>query len=678
MRTVALFISDSHLGQGGSTDDFPPQNENSFAEFLGQQSERYQADDLQLVLLGDFLDIWSVATDAERTAADTASIDIALAAGDQVSRTQRIIDAHPLAFESLTAFLRSAADRRRVSCVVGNHDHSLGCHQVQYLVREAIAKGDPNIRSRIEFPIVYDNPGLRVYAEHGNQYDANNHYEQFPSFGNECPGYYFVRLVWNRLRAMAPYLDDWAGVFRALWTKKLGSLVVPAFRFFKQYRQDPRDFKLIDVPYVPFFAETGGASKPTTGEPLAGFPEILLSPYDDPGRVFSADPETENQLRALYHDSQDHAFRDWVDEVLREKSGSQPPAIPAERALGAVEFGLFADPQVRAVAGMFSDDGQASAVVPLRGKALDPAGYDYVLFGHTHEEKSAAISTHRATYYNTGTWKARYDTAGRNASRLCFVEVSRDESGAVAAAQRYWPLSERRTLPAVSQAPLFAAAAPAASAINHDLLAFFTAHHKPGAIGLIGADDLVGTAIREAQRSLTKGGAPSLWSHVFILGELRGDRRGPQGAVTNTPYLFESDLHVLAGQPQLRNGVQENWIGKWCRGNIQHAAVIDLGLSPQETALVLATALQLTDEEERARYPLKELVGTWLAIVTGRRWLRNPFDDPRAMYCSAYVRHCYREARRDFLDTSVSTSNTTPEDVARAGAAANALTIFHR
>jgi hypothetical protein len=146
--------------------------------------------------------------------------------------------------------------------------------------------------------------------------------------------------------------------------------------------------------------------------------------------------------------------------------------------------------------------------------------------------------------------------------------------------------------------------------------------------------------------------------------------------VTRTPYLFESDLRVQVTQPQIRNGAQENWVGKWCKDIVENAAIIDFQLSPEQTQLVLATALQLVDEQETALYPVKELIGTWIAIITRRKWLPNPFDDPRAMYCSSFVRHCYRESGRDFLDTSVSVSNTTPEDIARAGLAAGALVMY--
>jgi len=59
-----------------------------------------------------------------------------------------------------------------------------------------------------------------------------------------------------------------------------------------------------------------------------------------------------------------------------------------------------------------------------------------------------------------------------------------------------------------------------------------------------------------------------------------------------------------------------------------------------------------------------------------KQWLPNPVDDPHAMYCSGFVRHCYKEAWRDFVGPEISVSNTTSEDIAHAGIKAGAIKIF--
>jgi hypothetical protein len=46
------------------------------------------------------------------------------------------------------------------------------------------------------------------------------------------------------------------------------------------------------------------------------------------------------------------------------------------------------------------------------------------------------------------------------------------------------------------------------------------------------------------------------------------------------------------------------------------------------------------------------------------------------MYCSAFVRYCYKEAGRDFIGNEISVSNTAPEDIAQAGIKAGAIKIY--
>ena len=210
--------------------------------------------------------------------------------------------------------------------------------------------------------------------------------------------------------------------------------------------------------------------------------------------------------------------------------------------------------------------------------------------------------------------------------------------------------------------------------LNPKLLEFFTTHYKPGIIGIVGTKGTIGMAIREAQSAVTTDGIASLWSHCFICGDLRLDRRGPGGAKSKSPYIYESDIKVNLFKVQLRNGAQENWIGKWCKEKVENAAVIDFGLSEDQKDNILATALQLVDEQ--VLYPIHELLGTWWAIIAKKQWLPNPVDDPHAMYCSAFIRYCYKEAGRDFIGAEISVSNTTPEDVAQAGIKARAIEIY--
>lgn len=206
------------------------------------------------------------------------------------------------------------------------------------------------------------------------------------------------------------------------------------------------------------------------------------------------------------------------------------------------------------------------------------------------------------------------------------------------------------------------------------LLAFFESSFRPGRVGLIGTKDAVGILIRKGQRRLVAGRKPSWWNHCFIMGERRWDCRSTDGKPTLSCYIFESALDTDFRDHRNDSGAQENWIGRWCRTDIEHAAVADFGLSDQQCRVVLATALQLVDE--RIFFPVSELLGAWLAIIRGKQAEENPLDHARGMFCSSFVRYCFRAAGSDFLTEQVSVSNTTPEHVAAAAQRAGGLTIF--
>ena len=210
--------------------------------------------------------------------------------------------------------------------------------------------------------------------------------------------------------------------------------------------------------------------------------------------------------------------------------------------------------------------------------------------------------------------------------------------------------------------------------LNESLLNFFMDNYRPASIGLVGTRDPVGLAIRQSLRALREDGKPSSWSHCFLLGDLRWDRRGPQRGKSRSLYIFESDIQISLYYPQLRNGAQESWVGKWCTERVENAAVVDFELTEAEREDVLSFALQLVDEQ--AYYPLQELIGTWWSIISKRQWQPNWLDDPHALYCSAFVRHCYREAGKDFGGAEVSLSNTTPEDIAQRGIESGKLLRF--
>lgn len=443
MSEIAIFVSDLHLGRGDELDDFVQENEAAFVDFLDWQSQQFLGSQVDLVLLGDFLDVWQVATDREKNAPSSAHIGLGITSTLEAARVDQIVSAHGNACGALGRFLAREPAKRRIVCVAGNHDHSLVHPDVNRVVSDAITKGAVALEDKVLFPYFYDASGLLTYAEHGNQYDVNNDYDNFHEFGPECPGFFFVRLFWNRLEQREPNADIWVESFVAILKNRLWNLIGPAYRLYRQYRSDPRPFERIDVPGVPFFTASGVARHvPVTGKTLPDFPELLFGDGGHPENIFSLDVATENRFRALYHDPDNKQFKDEIDKILEEKFPGTRVTVPEQPVLRKAHFGLLPDPYIGKVEGMFAPAGHSPETLPMKGTALNPGKYRYVLLGHTHHEKEEPLSGpgKGTTYINTGSWSVRRDSDGGNVSRLSYVVVKPDSDGKPTAVRDAWPM----------------------------------------------------------------------------------------------------------------------------------------------------------------------------------------------------------------------------------------------
>ncbi|MBI5248587.1 MAG: hypothetical protein HY912_03760 [Desulfomonile tiedjei] len=439
MERAAIFVSDLHLGKADELEDFVPKNEEDFCDFLKKQSDNFANQKVDLVLLGDLLDIWQVATEAEKHAEESDIIDISIKRDIDAGRVKDIVSAHPKTFAALGEFLVKDPDHRRIISTPGNHDHSLIDPMVQSPVREAIARGDKSIAERVVFQNYYEDPDMGIYAEHGNQFDEDNDYDNFDLFGAEAPGFFFVRLFWNRLEVLQPSLDNWMNSFNAIVSQKLWKLIIPAYEFFTQYVTDDRPFKRIQVAsFPPIFLEGKVVGVPSRGENLREFPDLLFTEKVDRERIFSTDNEVETRFRHLYHEPENQEFKVAVDEILGKKYRGKPPSVP-ESAPETVQLEfLTRDPYISAVKGIFGAPDGTPHARPLKGGLLKPDIHKYVLLGHTHDDKEVKFSDLKVTYFNTGSWSVLRDSHGSNASRLCYVVFKKGSQGGITAEQLLW------------------------------------------------------------------------------------------------------------------------------------------------------------------------------------------------------------------------------------------------
>jgi hypothetical protein len=182
---------------------------------------------------------------------------------------------------------------------------------------------------------------------------------------------------------------------------------------------------------------------------------------------------------------------------------------------------------------------------------------------------------------------------------------------------------------------------------------FLELYAQPGRVGLSGGITLVDKVICRAERHLDAEEKWGSWSHAFLFQGQRLDGHH---------WILESDLQVHRKHIQL--GVQENRIAKYFdHGLYTTLAVLDFGLRAEQVACLLREGLELV--ASRARYSLRELVGTLIALRRPElRARENLLARERSVYCSAFVHHLFRKAGLD-LAPGLELKNTTPEDIAR-------------
>ena len=182
---------------------------------------------------------------------------------------------------------------------------------------------------------------------------------------------------------------------------------------------------------------------------------------------------------------------------------------------------------------------------------------------------------------------------------------------------------------------------------------FLQQYARPGCVGLSAGVTLIDKAIVRAERHLDAAGAWGSWSHSFLFQGLRHDGHH---------WVIESDIQI--NRKHIRLGAQENRISKYFDQDFYTTlAVLDFSLPEATVAKLLSEGLELV--ASRARYSLRELVGTLIALRDPElRAQRNPLARESSLYCSAFIQHLFGKAGIE-LAPGVHGKNTTPDDISR-------------
>lgn len=182
---------------------------------------------------------------------------------------------------------------------------------------------------------------------------------------------------------------------------------------------------------------------------------------------------------------------------------------------------------------------------------------------------------------------------------------------------------------------------------------FLERYGQPGCVGLACGTSLIDRAIARAERHVDESGDWGEWTHAFLFSERRSDQR---------LWVVESDLQLYHKHVQL--GVQENRSSKYDDEAVYTSlAVLDFELGPDRTRRLVTEALELV--ANRARYSLRELIGTWVALKRpALRQRSNLLAREHCYFCSAFVQFLFRRIGID-LAPGLDVKHTTPEDIAR-------------
>ncbi|MCD6384538.1 metallophosphoesterase [Candidatus Sumerlaeota bacterium] len=240
---MKIFIGDLHLGCGDERDDFLYLGKDAdeaelqkksfrrraftrmhqlfekFIEYiLRMAEEKDNSQPPELVLLGDIFDLLQVEPVEEEFR--------------KPARLQRIYDAHKPFFSALNHFAENGG---RITFVIGNHDHELVDKKMFKLLREFLPSLNKNYGSKPLFAYVDEEWG--IYAEHGNQLDPVNRFNDFKNPEELPVGSIIVIKLVNPFEPSCPLFDNIQGTYETLWyaASRLPELVAP--ELLKQSRE---------------------------------------------------------------------------------------------------------------------------------------------------------------------------------------------------------------------------------------------------------------------------------------------------------------------------------------------------------------------------------------------------------------------------------------------------------
>jgi UDP-2,3-diacylglucosamine pyrophosphatase LpxH len=194
-QRILAFISDLHFGLGRQTNGVWSPKEDfrwtsalrGFLDDLGRRS----ADRVDLVIVGDFLELWQPPADI---GCNGVNADIGCTIPEMVRIVETVVAAHADDFARLREF--SKRGENRIHIIPGNHDSALLLSAVWRPV--AVALDTDSGRINLVTTGVWKSADGKIVAEHGHQIGSDvNRYPDWPTITYESKGSTFLVRPWG-------------------------------------------------------------------------------------------------------------------------------------------------------------------------------------------------------------------------------------------------------------------------------------------------------------------------------------------------------------------------------------------------------------------------------------------------------------------------------------------------
>lgn len=399
MQPELYVISDLHLCDGGSVEDFLPDDDAALAAFLDEISQSPAA---SLIINGDFMDFVQVQPDGGRH-----WFDEQLDASEEQSlrKLEEIMAAHGGVFDALGRFVGAG---RRLRFHYGNHDIDLVWPRLQARIRERLGRpGDEEAIAFGESALVGG-----VHIEHGHQ--ADKHINCFPDQplltktgpdGVErlvrCWGTRFVEEFYNKIETLegCGMLDNVRPRMPAAVIILKHSILNPSM--YPMLRDGLRVIlsTLVELKTEQDFTNAAGELGVSRGVvqwvvKVARWLGVAQAPAAQPKSMFGDEPAPAEELTVP---SLQRAYAEGEQIHSAEELAALAPDAPAAEAKGW--FGgdepAPASPELKKSLEYVRDE-----VLPRQPAARA------ICVGHTHlvTAEGVPIPGSQALYYNSGSW----------------------------------------------------------------------------------------------------------------------------------------------------------------------------------------------------------------------------------------------------------------------------------